>query len=109
MKTDATTIKRSDHLLHLISILLSVPPVISLLHRQFDVPIAPEINQLVNGYRSLSLALANVVHAPLAAVALPPPPPVIDPQILSFAGMGMMTMAMQRPGEKFDWMGCRDA
>lgn len=105
MTTDAATIKRSDYLLYLVSIMLSVPPVISLLHRQFHIPVAAEIEQVVNGYRSLSLALANVVHAPLAAVSLPPPPPVIDLQILSFAGMGMMTMAMQRPGEKFDWLG----
>ena len=98
-------VKRSDHLLYLVSIALSVPSIISLLQRQFGVPVAGEIEQLVTGYRSLSDAVAHVVHAPLQAVSLPPAPPLIDLQILSFAGMGMMTKAMQRPGEKFDWMG----
>jgi hypothetical protein len=105
MTTNAATIKRSEYLLYLISIVLSVPPLISLVQRQFGVPVAGEIEQLVNGYRSLSDAIAHVVHAPLNAVALPAPPPLIDLQILSFAGMGMMTKGMQRPGEKFDWMG----
>jgi hypothetical protein len=98
-------VKRSDHLLYLVSIALSVPSIISLLQRQFGVPVAGEIEQLVTGYRSLSDAVAHVVHAPLQAVSLPPAPPLIDLQILSFAGMGMMTKAMQRPGEKFDWLG----
>lgn len=103
--TGDMAVKRSDHLLYLVSIALSVPSIISLLQRQFGVPVAGEIEQLVTGYRSLSDAVAHVVHAPLQAVSLPPAPPLIDLQILSFAGMGMMTKAMQRPGEKFDWMG----
>lgn len=103
--TGDTTVKRSDHLLYMASILLSAPSIISLLQRQFDVPVAGEIAQLVDGYRSLSDAISHVVHAPLIAVSLPPAPPLIDLQILSFAGMGMMTKAMQRPGETFDWLG----
>ncbi|RYZ12346.1 MAG: hypothetical protein EON61_08695 [Alphaproteobacteria bacterium] len=103
--TGDMAVKRSDHLLYLVSIALSVPSIISLLQRQFGVPVAGEIEQLVTGYRSLSDAVATVVHAPLMAVSLPPAAPLIDLQILSFAGMGMMTKAMQRPGEKFDWMG----
>jgi len=103
--TGDMAVKRSDHLLYLVSIALSVPSIISLLQRQFGVPVAGEIEQLVTGYRSLSDAVAHVVHAPLQAVSLPPAPPLIDLQILSFAGMGMMTKAMQRPGEKFDWLG----
>jgi uncharacterized membrane protein (UPF0136 family) len=103
--TGDMAVKRSDHLLYLVSIALSVPSIISLLQRQFGVPVAGEIEQLVTGYRSLSDAVAHVVHAPLQAVSLPPAPPLIDLQILSFAGMGMMTKGMQRPGEKFDWMG----
>ena len=90
MTTDAATIKRSENLLYLIGIVLSVPPLISLVQRQFGVPVAGEIEQLVNGYRSLSDAIAHVVHAPLKAVALPTPPPLIALQILSSAGMGMM-------------------
>lgn len=105
MTTDAATIKRSDYLLYLISIVLSVPPLISLVQRQFAFPVAGEIEQLVSGYRSLSEVVAHVVHGPLRAISLPPPPPLIDLQILSFAGMGMMTKGMQRPGEKFDWLG----
>lgn len=103
--TGDTAVKRSDHALYLASILLSVPAIISLLQRQFDVPVAGEITQLVDGYRSLSDAISHVVHAPLFAMSLPPAPPLIDLQILSFAGMGMMTKAMQRPGEAFDWLG----
>lgn len=103
--TGDVAVKRSDHLLYLASILLSVPAIVSLLQRQFSVPVAGEITQLVDGYRSLSDAISHVVHAPLIAVSLPPAPPLIDLQILSFAGMGMMTKAMQRPGEKFDWLG----
>ena len=105
MTLDAAAIKRSDYLLDLVGIALSVPPLISLVQRQFGVPVAGEIEQLVSGYRSLSAAIAHVVHGPLLAVSLPPPPPLIDLQILSFAGMGMMTKGMQRPGEKFDWLG----
>ncbi|RYG37240.1 MAG: hypothetical protein EON93_03920 [Burkholderiales bacterium] len=82
-----------------------MPSIISLLQRQFGVPVAGEIDQLVTGYRSLSDAVSHVVHAPLIAMSLPPSPPLIDLQILSFAGMGMMTKAMQRPGDKFEWLG----
>jgi hypothetical protein len=104
MTLETTTVKRSDALLYLISIVLSVPPLISLIQRQFEVPVAVEIDQLVNGYRSLSDALSEVIHAPLRAVAMPPAPPLIDLHVLSFAGMSMMTKGME-PGEKPTWIG----
>lgn len=105
MTLEAATVRRSDALLYLISIVLSVPPLVSLIQRQFDVPVALEIDQVVNGYRSLSDALSEVIHAPLRAVALPPAPPLIDLHVLSFAGMGMMTKGMEQPGEKWSWVG----
>lgn len=105
MTTDAAIVKRSEYLLYLLGIALSVPPLVSLVQRQFAVPTADEINQFIAGYRSLSDAAAKVVHAPLYGIGLPPPPPLIDLHILSFAGMGMMTKGMQRPGEKIDWLG----
>ncbi|MFT3725577.1 MAG: hypothetical protein QM773_18565 [Hyphomonadaceae bacterium] len=105
MTGHAQTASRGDRLLYLIGILLSVPPLISLIQRQFDVPTALQIQDLVMGYRTLSDTAAKLVHAPLFGVGLPPPPPLIDLHLLSFAGMGMMTKGMQQPGEKIDWMG----
>lgn len=105
MTAEADHIKRSDSLLYLLGIMLSVPPLISLIQRQFAVPTADEISQFIAGYRSLSDAAAKVVHAPLFGIGLPPPPPLIDMHILSFAGMGMMTRGMHQPGEKIDWLG----
>jgi hypothetical protein len=105
MTMDTATAKRSEYLLYLIGIVLSVPPLISLVQRQFAVPTAADIEQALAAYRSLSDAASKVVHAPLFGLGLPPPPPLIDLHILSFAGMGMMTRGMQRPGEKFDWLG----
>lgn len=104
--TDRTeTMSRGDRLLYLIGILLSVPPLISLIQRQFDIPTAMQIEQWVSGYRVMSDTAAKLVHAPLFGIGLPPPPPLIDLHLLSFAGMGMMTKGMQQPGEKIDWMG----
>ncbi len=104
--TDRTeTTSRGDRLLYLIGILLSVPPLISLIQRQFDIPTAMQIEQWVSGYRVMSDTAAKLVHAPLFGIGLPPPPPLIDLHLLSFAGMGMMTKGMQQPGEKIDWMG----
>ena len=105
MTADADTARRSDYLLYLIGVALSVPPIISLIQREFDVPVAMQIDQLVNGYRSLSDAVSNVIHAPLRAVAMPPAPPLIDLHVLSFAGMGMMTRGIHQPGEKPSWIG----
>lgn len=98
--------KRSDMLLYLVGIVLSVPTIISLIHRQFALPIAPEIDQFIAGYRAMADGVSAVVHAPLRAIAMPPPPPLIDLHILSFAGMGMMTKALEAPGQKNDlWHG----
>jgi hypothetical protein len=105
MTADAATTRRGDNLLYLLGIVLSVPPLISLVQRQFAVPTADEISQFIAGYRSLSDAAAKVVHAPLFGMGLPPPPPLIDMHILSFAGMGMMTRGMHQPGEKIDCLG----
>lgn len=105
MTGSTETASHGDRLLYLIGILLSVPPLISLIQRQFDVPTAMQIEQWISGYRVVSATAAKLVHAPLFGVGLPPPPPLIDLHLLSFAGMGMMTKGMQRPGEKIDWMG----
>lgn len=105
MTLETATVRRSDALLYAISVVLSVPPLISLIQRQFDVPVAVEIDQFVNGYRSMSDALSEVIHAPLRALAMPPAPPLIDLHVLSFAGMGMMTKGMEQPGEKSSWIG----
>lgn len=105
MTGSTETASHGDRLLYLIGILLSVPPLVSLIQRQFDVPTAMQIEQWISGYRVVSATAAKLVHAPLFGVGLPPPPPLIDLHLLSFAGMGMMTKGMQRPGEKIDWLG----
>jgi hypothetical protein len=102
MTLTAAPANRTNALLYLLGIVLSAPPLISLIHRQWDVGMAPDIEQLVTGYRSLSAAFANVIHAPLRMVSVPTPPPLVDIHILSFAGMGMMTLALETPGAKKD-------
>lgn len=97
---------RTDVLLYLLGIALSAPTIISLIHRQLAIPIAPDIHQFVAGYRALADGVSSVVHMPLRAIAMPPAPPLIDLHILSFAGMGMMTKALETPGQKKDaWHG----
>ena len=101
----APTVSRSSQALYFAGIALSVPTLISLIHRQWALPVAPEISQFVLGYRALADGVAAVIHAPLRGIALPPPP-LIDLHILSFAGMGMMTRALEAPGETKDaWHG----
>jgi hypothetical protein len=102
MKTAASPASRGDTLFYLLGIVLSVPTLISLIHRQLAVPVAPDIHLFVTGYRALAEGVSAVVHAPLRSIAVPPPPPLIDLHILSFAGMGMMTRALEAPGEKKD-------
>jgi hypothetical protein len=102
MTSTAAPANRTNALLYLLGIVLSAPPLISLIHRQWDVAMAPDIEQMVMGYRSLSTAVANVIHAPLRAVSVPTPPQLVDIHILSFAGMGMMTLALETPGAKKD-------
>ena len=106
MTTAAAEPKRSDMLLYLVGIALSVPTIISLAQRQLALPVAPEIDQFIAGYRAMADGVSAVIHAPLKAIAMPPPPPLIDLHILSFAGMGMMTKALEAPGQKNDvWHG----
>ena len=101
MTTTVAPVKRSATLLYLLGIVLSAPPLISLIHRQWGIPMAPDVEQLVMGYRTFSTALSDVIHAPIKPFMVPPPP-LIDIHILSFAGMGMMTMALEAPGGKKD-------
>jgi len=101
MTIAAAPVKRSTTLLYLLGIVLSAPPLISLIHRQWGIPMAPDVEQLVTGYRALSSVVSDVIHAPIKPFMIPPPP-LIDIHILSFAGMGMMTMALEAPGEKKD-------
>ena len=102
---DASTESRSSQALYFAGIALSVPTLISLIHRQWALPVAPDISYFIAGYRSLADGVAAVIHAPLRSFAVPPPP-LIDLHILSFAGMGMMTRALEAPGEKKDaWHG----
>ncbi len=101
MTTAAAPVKRSTTLLYLLGIVLSAPPLISLVHRQWGIPMAPDVEQLVAGYRALSIGLSDVIHAPIKPFMVPPPP-LIDIHILSFAGMGMMTMALEPPAGKKD-------
>jgi hypothetical protein len=106
MTTTVPPVKRSDALLYLVGVALSVPTLISLIHRQLHLPIAPDILQFITTYRALAEGVSSVIHAPLRVIALPPPAPLIDLHILSFAGMGMMTRALEAPGEKPDaWHG----
>ena len=102
---DATTDGRSSQALYFVGIALSVPTLISLIHRQWALPVAPDISQFIALYRALADGIAAVIHAPLRSFTVPPPP-LIDLHILSFAGMGMMTRALEAPGEKKDtWHG----
>ena len=101
MTTTAAPLKQGRSLFYLLGIVLSVPPLISLIHRQWDIPMSPDIEQLITGYRVLSRSLSDVIHAPIRPFMVPPPP-LIDIHILSFAGMGMMTLALEAPGDKKD-------
>lgn len=94
--------KRAETVLYLTGIALSAPTLISLIHRALRIAVAPEISAFVTTYRALADGLSAVIHAPLHSLALPPPPPLIDLHVLSFAGMGMMTKALEAPGEKRD-------
>ena len=101
MTTTAAPVKQGRSLLYLLGIVLSVPPLISLIHRQWGIPMSPDIEHLITGYRALSRSLSDVIHAPIRPFMVPPPP-LIDIHILSFAGMGMMTLALEAPGGKKD-------
>ncbi len=102
---DASTDSRSGQALYFAGIALSVPTLISLIHRQWALPVAPDISYFITVYRTLADGVAAVIHAPLRSFTVPPPP-LIDLHILSFAGMGMMTRALEAPGEKKDaWHG----
>ncbi len=101
MVTTAEPLKQSRTLLYLLGIALSVPPLISLIHRQWGIAMAPDIEQVITGYRLLSRTLSDVIHAPIKPFMVPPPQ-LIDIHILSFAGMGMMTLAFEVPGSKKD-------
>jgi hypothetical protein len=105
MTDEAQSPTSIDRFLYLLGIMLSAPPIISLIQRQLHVPAAHEIEQWIAGYRAISDAAGKVMHAPLFSINITPPPSLMDLHVLSFAGMGMMTKGMQRPGEKFDWMG----
>lgn len=106
MTTSAAPVKRSDALLYFMGVALSVPTLISLIHRQLHLPIAPDVQLFISSYRALADGVSAVIHAPLRGIALPPPAPLIDLHILSFAGMGMMTKALEAPGEQKDaWHG----
>jgi len=101
MNKSAAHAKTGDAILYLMGIVLSVPTLVSLIHRQWALPVAPEVSQFIVGYRALADGIAAVIHAPLRAVVIPPPP-LIDLHILSFAGMGIMTRALEAPGETKD-------
>lgn len=105
MNQSAAHAKTGEAILYLMGIVLSVPTLVSLIHRQWALPVAPEVSQFIVGYRALADGIAAVIHAPLRAVVIPPPP-LIDLHILSFAGMGIMTRALEAPGETKDaWHG----
>lgn len=101
MTSTAAPANQGRSLLYLLGIVLSVPPLISLIHRQWQIPMSPDIEQVITGYRAVSDALSDVIHAPIKPFMVPPPP-LIDIHILSFAGMGMMTLALEAPGGKKD-------
>ena len=106
MTSSAAPVKRSDALLYFMGVALSVPTLISLIHRQLHLPIAPDVQLFISSYRALADGVSAVIHAPLRGIAMPPPAPLIDLHILSFAGMGMMTRALEAPGEQKDaWHG----
>jgi hypothetical protein len=106
MTTAAPSASRSSQALYYVGIALSVPTLVSLIQRQWALPVAPEVSQFIDSYRALADGVSAVIHAPLRSIAMPPPPPLIDLHILSFAGMGMMTRALEAPGEKKDaWHG----
>lgn len=103
--TVAETRSRPSQALYFAGIALSVPTLISLIHRQWALPVAPDISHFIAAYRALADGVAAVIHAPLRSFTVPPPP-LIDLHILSFAGMGMMTRALEAPGDKRDaWHG----
>jgi hypothetical protein len=105
MNQSAAHAKTGEAILYLMGIVLSVPTLVSLIHRQWALPVAPEVSQFIVGYLALADGIAAVIHAPLRAVVIPPPP-LIDLHILSFAGMGIMTRALEAPGETKDaWHG----
>lgn len=106
MTIAARPANRGDTLLYFLGIALGVPTLISLIHRQLHLPVAAEIQAFVSSYRALADGVSAVIHAPLRSISLPPPAPLIDLHILSFAGMGMMTRALEAPGENKDaWHG----
>ncbi len=106
MTTAAAPVKRSDALLYFMGVALSVPTLISLIHRQLHLPMAPDVQQFIAVYRAMADGVSAVIHAPLRSLMLAPPAPLIDLHILSFAGMGMMTKALEAPGEQKDvWHG----
>lgn len=106
MTTAAAPVKRSDALLYFMGIALSVPTLISLIHRQLHLPIAPDVQQFIAVYRAMADGVSAVIHAPLRSLTLVPPAPLIDLHILSFVGMSMMTKALEAPGEQKDaWHG----
>lgn len=105
MNKSAAQPTTGEAILYLMGIVLGVPTLVSLIHRQWALPVAPEVSQFIIGYRALADGIAAVIHAPLRVIVMPPPP-LIDIHILSFAGMSMMTRALEAPGEKKDaWHG----
>lgn len=102
MTSAAAPASRSDSLLYFASIALAVPTLISLIHRHFPAEIAPDVAQFVSSYRAVANGVAAVIDAPLRSLGVQPGSPMIDLQILSFAGMGMMTRALETPREKAD-------
>lgn len=102
MRSSPAPAKRSDALMFLLGVALGAPPLISLIHRQWTIPMADEIGAFVTSYRNLSLAIGDVLHAPFRFIELAPPAPLIDLHILSFAGMGVMTLALEPPGAARD-------
>ena len=67
MTTAAASVTRSDSLLYFAGIMLSVPTLISLMHRQLHLPVAPDVQLFLTSYRTLADGVSAVVHAPLRA------------------------------------------